>query len=106
MADHLPALNNTAARHWTNEGFSLVHKTEKYIFSERDGHEYYDLARDPAEKENLWTKLATTPPPWLAAAIAAEPAYAALLLRHTRLGDPLRQSVETAPALPPASKQR
>ncbi len=47
------ALNNTAARHWSNEGFALVLGQEKYVFSERGGHEYYDLSRDRDERTNL-----------------------------------------------------
>jgi arylsulfatase A-like enzyme len=89
----LYALNNTAARHWTNEGFALIRGDEKYMFSERGGHEYYDLLRDPGEKRNLWGELAS-PPGWIANALGAEPAYATLLADHTRADDPLRRSLD------------
>jgi glucan phosphoethanolaminetransferase (alkaline phosphatase superfamily) len=89
----LYALNNTAARHWTNEGFAFVQRDKKYMFSERGGHEYYDLLRDPGEKRNLWPEL-RTPPPWVANALGAQPAYAKLLAEHARAGDPLRVSLE------------
>jgi hypothetical protein len=89
----LCALNNTAARHWTNEGFAFVHGNHKYMFSERGGHEYYDLVRDPGEKRNLWPEL-RIPPAWVANALGAQPAYAKLLAAHARAGDPLRMSLE------------
>jgi arylsulfatase A-like enzyme len=89
----LYALNNTAARHWTNEGFALIRGNEKYMFSERGGHEYYDLSRDPGEKRNLWSEL-RSPPAWVADALGAAPAYARLLGEHTSADDPLRRSLD------------
>jgi arylsulfatase A-like enzyme len=88
------ALNNTAARHWTNEGFALVLGQEKYVFSERGGHEYYDLSRDRDERTNLWPSR-SVPPDWVVDAIAAPgaAAYAALLDKHTPRGDSLRLAV-------------
>jgi hypothetical protein len=85
------ALNNTAARHWTNEGFCLISGQEKYVFSERGGHEYYDLSRDRDERTNLWP-IRSAPPDWVARAVAAPGAgaYAALLEKHLPRGDSLR----------------
>jgi glucan phosphoethanolaminetransferase (alkaline phosphatase superfamily) len=87
------ALNNTAARHWVNEGFALVRKHEKYMFSERGGHEYYDLSQDPGEKYNRFAELRPIPN-WIVDAIRVAPAYRAILLEHARRGDPLRAAVE------------
>jgi arylsulfatase A-like enzyme len=83
------ALNNTAAYIWTNEGFSLVRQAEKYMFSERGSHEYYNLTRDPEERQNLWRSF-RTPPVWVSAAIRADAAYERLLEQHTPRTDPLR----------------
>lgn len=88
------ALNNTAARHWTNEGFGLILGDEKYIFSERHGHELYDLRRDRDERQNLWP-LHAEPPRWVVNAIATKgaEAYRLLLERHTPRSDKLRLAV-------------
>ena len=85
------ALNNTAARHWTNEGFGLVLGEEKYVFSERGGHELYDLSRDRDERNNLWPGRSGSPD-WVVRALAAPEAgaYAALLEKHAPRGDVLR----------------
>jgi glucan phosphoethanolaminetransferase (alkaline phosphatase superfamily) len=88
------ALNNTATRHWTNEGFGLLLGEEKYVFSERGGHEFYDLLRDRDERHNLWP-LRSEPPRWVVDALAAKgaEAYRALLERHTTRRDPLRLAI-------------
>jgi glucan phosphoethanolaminetransferase (alkaline phosphatase superfamily) len=88
------ALNNTAARHWTNEGFGLILGQEKYVFSERGGHELYDLSRDRDERTNLWPSRSAVPG-WVVDALAAPGAgaYAALLEKHTPRSDSLRLAV-------------
>ena len=72
------ALNHNQLRAWSNRGFALVRGHTKYIWSEFNGDQYFDLDTDPLEQHNLWAALPDSRRAWVEQAVRSQPALARL----------------------------
>jgi hypothetical protein len=49
-------LNTNQIRHWTPEGFGLVYRNYRYVFTNTEGEQLFNVATDPDEMHSLIVK--------------------------------------------------
>ncbi len=48
------ALSTNDVRRWDHEGFGIFWEYNRFVFSDVEGAQYFDLKTDPAQKQNIW----------------------------------------------------
>lgn len=53
------SLNTNDIRQWEREGFGIFFKNSRFLFTDLDGPEYYNIQSDPQQKSNVWDKISS-----------------------------------------------
>ncbi len=49
------AINTNDVRSWQNEGFGIFQTNLRFVFSDIEGPQLFDITTDPGQRTNLWT---------------------------------------------------
>lgn len=53
------SLNTNDIRQWEREGFGIFFKNSRFLYTDLDGPEYYNIQSDPQQKSNVWDKISS-----------------------------------------------
>ncbi len=53
------SLNTNDIRQWEREGFGIFFKNTRFLFTDLDGPEYYNIQSDPQQKSNIWNEISS-----------------------------------------------